>query len=106
MGIKYRPYGPYTGYTISLEDAKKDVGPGWRKLISALWAVLPSHARIIQIKEKFGGLRVYVDNIDENMHTVISAIEHLSTHICENCGDPGQCEVINGWYSTRCEKCR
>ncbi|MDE2106166.1 MAG: hypothetical protein KGL39_53580 [Patescibacteria group bacterium] len=45
------------GYDLDL--AKRSVGAGWHGLLERLFAVKPLGLKIVQVKEKFGGLRVY-----------------------------------------------
>jgi hypothetical protein len=59
---------------------------------------------VLQVKEKFGGLRFYVncrrnDAIDQRIG--IAAEE--SFHTCELCGQPGEL-LEGGWIKTRCDE--
>lgn len=55
-----------------------------------------------QVKEKFGGLRFYVQGaIDEHYH-YISFAESMSYHTCEVCGAPGK-RWTDGWHKTLCD---
>jgi hypothetical protein len=58
-----------------------------------------------QIKEKFGGLRVYFSGGDDYIRGVISMAESFSYKICEICGERGQPNK-GGWIVTLCDKCR
>ena len=92
------------------------VGPGWQALIEQLHADLLAIApdyQIAQIKEKFGGLRYYVDctpeqtwAITEQMDGLINAAEAKSVTICEVCGKPGTLQVERSWMKTLCEEHR
>jgi hypothetical protein len=57
-----------------------------------------------QIKEKFGGLRLYISNGTPEMHQVLDAVEEESSRICEDCGKPGQSSTRKGgyWLATLC----
>ena len=57
-----------------------------------------------QVKEKFGGLRFYVDNADDYTSGVIAMAESMSYKTCETCGAPGKQEG-KGWIKTVCESC-
>ena len=60
-----------------------------------------------QVKEKFGGLRFYVEGASEPQHAVISFAESLSYHICEKCGTTKNVgHTQQGWISTLCEECK
>ena len=56
-----------------------------------------------QVKEKFGGLRFYVDGANEEHHNFIWFAENMSYRTCEKCGNPGKL-YTNGWHTTLCEK--
>lgn len=54
-----------------------------------------------QVKEKFGGLRFYVDPYNNVMGEVIAFAEGMSMRICEECGKPGKSGGI-GWVKVMC----
>jgi hypothetical protein len=58
-----------------------------------------------QIKEKFGGLRIYFSGGDEYIEGLISMSEDFSYQICEVCGQRGKPNK-GGWISTLCENCK
>lgn len=55
-----------------------------------------------QVKEKFGGLRFYVDGANCEHHNYISFAESMSYRTCETCGSPGK-TYTDGWHSTLCD---
>lgn len=57
-----------------------------------------------QVKEKFGGLRFYVDNCDDYVRGVISMAETMSLRVCETCGNAGK-RRSDGWVRTICDGC-
>ena len=57
----------------------------------------------IQVKEKFGTLRFYVDESNDKCYNYITFAESMSAHICEECGNPGTWYGI-GWHQTLCDK--
>ena len=61
---------------------------------------------IVQVKEKFGGLRYYVSTASEEIFGLIDAAERLSYKTCEECGDKGSLDQRFGWYLTLCRKCK
>ncbi|MEY9198411.1 hypothetical protein ABIA16_003527 [Sinorhizobium fredii] len=96
---------------------------GWLPLIAAsLQAIetcLEKHgwtakAKVKQIKEKFGGLRIYVRPKNMSAHfpkalaTDLLAIrdqaESRSMKTCELCGDPGKLDNFGGYYQTLCTR--
>jgi len=58
-----------------------------------------------QVKEKFGGLRFYVESASEKQHAVISFVESLSYNVCEKCGSMKDIGQTEGWISTLCKNC-
>lgn len=60
--------------------------------------------RIMQIKEKFGGLRWYDNGITEEGHNIIRKYEELSYKTCIDCGRPAT-KMSVGWISPYCDKC-
>lgn len=55
-----------------------------------------------QIKEKFGGLRVYYSGGDDYVRGAIALAEEMSYKICEVCGNKGY-PSKNGWIMTLCD---
>ena len=58
-----------------------------------------------QIKEKWGGLRIYHSGGDDYVDGVIIMAEEMSYKICERCGCPGSPNK-QGWVMTLCDNCR
>lgn len=58
-----------------------------------------------QIKQKFGGLRVYFSGGDQFVEGLVAMAESISYSICESCGDKGKPNK-EGWISTLCESCK
>jgi len=64
------------------------VGRGWWPLLEEMdkeLANLYSDYSIAQVKEKFGILRVYADNIDDRGQDIVNNYEHKSATTCEVC---------------------
>ena len=92
-------------------------GDGWYWLIDRLCAAIQAHVdgvkgkikqvEALQVKEKYGTLRFYVDGADEVVRSWISYTEYLSGYTCEVCGaTDGACTNEKGWLKTRCRRCR
>ena len=58
-----------------------------------------------QIKEKWGGLRIYHSGGDDYVDGIIIMAEEMSYKICERCGCPGSPNQ-QGWIMTLCDNCR
>lgn len=59
---------------------------------------------IIQVKEKFGGLRWYDNSNAPEVEEVIRKYERLSQETCASCGKPAEYEST-GWICPYCEPC-
>jgi hypothetical protein len=89
---------------------------GWAPLLDQLAAKLEDELtrqpdktfRVVQIKEKFGGLRFYADNASARMREFIDAAESESFRICEYCGQSanGLTKNKHGWVRTLCDSCK
>lgn len=60
---------------------------------------------IKQVKQKLGGLRVYVEGGNEHTQTMIDFAEVLSFRTCERCGRPGVSRDQKRWRTTLCDVC-
>ena len=58
---------------------------------------------VVQVKEKFGTLRFYVQAASEEQYNYISFAESMSGCTCETCGKPGK-RLGRGWVYTACEE--
>lgn len=75
---------------------------GWSNLIDPLIKLCDEHnVTIVQIKEKFGGLRFYVNAAPLVVHDAIFAAEQRSFYVCEKCGLPGT-RRGGSWIKTLC----
>lgn len=86
-----------------------ECGDGWYWLIDELCAELSTYnlvPEIVQIKEKFGTLRFYVESATEEQDILIAFAENLSAVICENCGQMGATQTEKGYVNTLCERCK
>lgn len=88
-----------------------EVDDGWYDLIDALCHQIQSHCQwrdinveAVQVKEKFGGLRFYVDCSEDYLDGAIDMAEEMSYRICERCGKPGKARG-GGWIRTLCDEC-
>ena len=60
-----------------------------------------------QVKEKFGGLRFYVQGSDDFIDGIIDLAESMSYRICSECGNTSTPnENKRGWIYTLCDNCR
>jgi hypothetical protein len=118
------------GYDLPL--AKASVGQGWHGILERLFAAKPDWIKVVQVKEKFGGLRFYLDDgtvrvdfiglgsltvpaeqehLDEDRTLQLTAFKKLvdeaeaeSFSICEDCGAPAE-QRPGVWIHALCEPC-
>ena len=125
--MPYNKGGPVTDY-------KMDVGPGWHSLLNELHkelAVINPDYQTVQVKEKFGQLRVYIGGTPiqadimggstgvvnvrikdtatkdnwRKLQDIVDKYEAMSASVCENCGQPGKLDTSHYWRKTLCDSC-
>lgn len=80
-------------------------GDGWYDLLRELSEKLePLGVQATQVKEKFGGLRFYLDKGNEEAWALVHKAEKESYKTCEVCGQPGR-QRGRGWVRTLCDSC-
>ena len=87
-----------------------EVREGWFNLLNELFVRMEKLQfeddpfYIVQVKEKFAGLRVYTTHGTDELYNLLEEYENLSYTICENCGSQGK---VTGqhWLVTLCDKC-
>lgn len=90
-----------------MTEWENDVGPGWRPIVRAAVHILTRNgATITQVKEKFGGLRIYFHPGDssESLDHIVDSAETLAGALCEECGEPGICRRDLPWLKTLCDE--
>ena len=90
-----------------------ECGKGWDKILEKLFSDIDSvltpdekkEFRVTQVKEKFGGLRVYTNFGDDKIWDLISKAEDESYKTCEECGSKWFVTQSKGWIVSLCLKC-
>jgi len=104
----------YKKYPKILKEASLPVGDGWYKIMDELCNKIQNHIkrnklkhiRVVQIKEKFGGLRFYINESSEEIYEYVYKAEEESLVTCEECGSKDRVKQIRGdWIATLCYKC-
>ncbi len=113
----------YRGKDKSLQESSMSWGfecdDGWFDLIWKLSHAIEECARCaglkpdsdrwpeaIQVKQKFGSLRVHLINQTDEMCALINSASDASMTICETCGAiAAQTVVINRWVQALCHQC-
>ena len=83
------------------------VSSGWNLIIKNLIQDLIRlgwNKEVIQVKEKFGGLRFYINEGTDAIHERIGQAELESMKTCEITGRPGKLRTDIGWYRTLCDE--
>jgi len=88
-------------------------GDGWYWLIDNLCNTIQKYidtngqdqVEAVQVKEKYGGLRFYIQGVNNLIEGMIWLAESLSYKICEECGSTDRVTQTEGWISTLCKKC-
>lgn len=81
---------------------------GWYGLIDFICKNINKNGgtEIFQIKEKFGGLRFYINHGNNEEFDLINTIEKFSYYVCERCGSTKDVEQAQGgWIKTLCKEC-
>jgi len=86
---------------------------GWDGLVDQMLLELREidpDIKIVQIKEKFGLLRVYFDTLSgryNELEAIIDKYEALSGQTCESCGTTENVTREGAyWVKTLCKECR
>jgi hypothetical protein len=82
-----------------------ECGDGWYDLIYTLcsqianyikWNEKDCKVQVLQVKEKFGGLRFYTNAVPDKIRGMINMAEAMSYKICDVCGNKGSINSSNG----------
>ncbi len=93
-------------FGIQTEDGWFDLIYNLSKEINRLAESKGIKVKVLQVKEKFGGLRFYVRTADEEVRNLIASAENLSMDTCERCGKSGQKVRSNSGYASNiCNEC-
>ena len=89
-----------------------ECGKGWYPLIKPIIDYIEEYNKnndnkieILQIKEKFGGLRIYTNFHTDELYDMINHAENESYHVCEICGSREDIGQTQGWITTICRSC-
>lgn len=91
------------------DGERSHVGRGWYGIVKELIEDLIKigwDRELLQIKEKLGTLRFYLNDRRPEYLVRIEAAGERSAKVCELCGQSGTVRVAqSGWYFTRCDSC-
>ncbi len=99
----------------SITDIPWECGKGWWPMIEKVASAIDSFnatnpgnpIEVSQIKQKFGGLRIYHYNAPEDIRRLIDETVEEAWHICEHCGSTdGVTTNTESYRVTLCPECR
>ena len=105
---RYNDKLPFTLFGI-------ECGKGWFSLIEPIINYIDGYNKdkenpdeqieILQIKEKYGTLRIYTSFGNDELFRMIDEAERESEHVCEFCGSRENIGETQGYYMTCCRSC-
>jgi len=95
----------YKGKNISDDFFRKKLNEDYEAALKSLENAKQQLPKVVQVKEKYGSLRFYVDNGNATVFLLINYAELMSETICEVCGNVA--EISNkGWQRALCNSHR
>jgi len=97
-----------------MESWKAHVGRGWHPLLDYFAKNIDYQVskgdmppvNISQVKEKYGGLRLYTSGGNDLTDILAAFCEDLSYKYCAECGKLAEATDKTGWWQTLCEDCK
>lgn len=102
-----------------------ETNPGWNNLLEDMLEEISCREKIlietnkfqneydkiyiVQVKQKFGELRVYYDGLNDTVvNSIIEKTELIADTVCENCCSTKEVtkRYIRGWVCTLCSNCK
>lgn len=77
----------------------------WRDFVKKLKDTANGEVEILDSKEKFGTLRVYLSPHTEEIDKLIEDLEKKSREVCIECGKPTKYVAVDSWIIYLCEEC-
>jgi len=109
----------FPAYFIDMYGSRKitslsfglEIEPGWFDIIWRLCDDIkkldtPENFKFVQIKEKFGGLRVYAYNSNKEIEDLVEKAEKEAEITCEMCGTKENVTTEGSWIKVLCQPCR
>lgn len=105
--VKDTPKTPFELFRVECRS-------GWNHLIKPLFEYIEKYNQdkkeedkieILQVKEKFGGLRFYTNFYTKELDDLIDKATEESYQTCELCGTKENVGHTEGWITTCCKEC-
>lgn len=103
----------YESFPVLIKGCYIECGSGWNQIIKDcldqleyLRVTFYPKLKVFEIKEKFGGLRVSLNDYPAEVDAIIRRAEHRALSTCEECGLEGKPYSQRGWVKTLCTECR
>jgi hypothetical protein len=88
------------------EKAEVSINNGWSELLMQLCKDIQTarlHVEFVQVKEKFGRLRIHTNSSDKKLYELTKKYEEISATVCEFTGQPGSLRKVGSWFKTTCD---
>lgn len=93
------------GWYSIIEEAFDKIEETIEKMPKKEKKIFKQSFEILQIKQKLGGLRIYVNMYTDEIIKAIADAEEKAEKTCEICGNPGKIRELNYWLFTNCDDC-
>lgn len=96
------------GWLPLIEEAKKLIDEWNKSHEDGLWTWGGEKLQFVQVKEKWGELRIYLNFYPDQMFEKLLELSERSHHICEECGSTDNVSIqdTHGWFMALCPECR
>lgn len=113
---QYEQLFPTTGRTYRVIGCDR----GWYNIVQNVCKIFAQYQKnnrysqnnqiepiqIVQIKEKFGVMRIYIHGADMYTKAIVDFAQTISAETCEYCGKRATInKTKTGWLKTICEEC-
>jgi hypothetical protein len=92
------------GWHPIIEEALNEIEKVIEKMPKKQKNIFKKSFEIFQVKQKLGGLRIYVNIYTNEIIEIISNAETKAEKTCEECGKPGIIREIHHWLFTSCDE--
>ncbi len=109
IGLVFKYSSLFGGQGRAEESFTFECMNGWFHLVMATLQLLERYAElerlkveVVEVKEKFGLLRIHHRGGDKVVDQLLDISELVSGYVCEVCGAQGSLSEYQGWLRARC----